>query len=230
MHIFIRSCVIDLPVSGGRVIRAHARRAHQGHGAGPRRAHQSARRLRTGGGLERHRRPDQPGAFHHSIADEHAGPARRGGSPERHAAAQERRGGIGSRRHAGIRKARPDHRHHGQFHRECQKPARRFAAGDAAARTRRADLRHRAGQPDRQRIRRRRQRRLEAHGQCAEFRPDSERRHHRTRGADADRAGRRHHPQSQRSGFHHRDASGGEREQRHGRRAPPPSSTAARCG
>ena len=45
-----------------------------------------------------------------------------------------------------------------------------------------------------------------------------ERRHRRARGADADRAGRCDHPESQRSGLHDRDALGGEREQGRRRR------------
>ena len=106
---------------------------------------------------------------------------------KRHAAAEERGGGRGARGPAGLRQARPDHRHHRQLHRQCQEPARRFAAGDAAARPRRADLRHCAGQSHRQRLRRRGQRRLEAHRQRAELGPHSERRHGRARGALAAR-------------------------------------------
>ncbi len=105
--------------------------------------------------------------------DQHARPVRASRALERQSAAEERGGGVRACRHAGVRQAGTDHRHHRQFHRQRQEPARRLAAGDAAARARWTDLRHRAGQSDRQRLRRRGQRRLEAHGQRAELRPHS---------------------------------------------------------
>ncbi len=59
--------------------------------------------------------------------------------------------------------------------------------------------------------------RLEAHGQRPELRPHSQRGDGRASGRLADRSRRRHHPQFERSGLHHRDPLGGQRQQEHGR-------------
>ena len=210
--------------------RGGARGAHQGHGADPGRANQPAGRLRTGGGPRRHRRSNQPGAFHNPVAHQYARAVGRGRARERDPAAQERGRGRSACGAAGVRQAGADHRHHGEFARERQEPARRVAPGHAAARPRRPDLRHRAGKSDRLGLRRAGQRRLEAHRQRAEFRPHPQRGDGREGGAHGARAGRCHSTESQRSGFHHRNPAGRERQQGGGGRAWRASSTGDPCG
>ena len=91
--------------------------------------------------------------------------------------------------------ARANHRRHGELHRQCQKPARRFTApGHAPARPRWTNLCSRAGNVIVSGFRSRRHRRIEAHGECAEFGAHSERCHGRAFGPVAARARRYGHP------------------------------------
>src|SRR5580704_5633052 len=87
-YVSIVISVLDLAALLAAVVRGagHAGRAHQGHGAGSRRAYQSAGRLRIGGGLERHGRPNQPGALYGAVAHQYVGPARCDGAGQRHTA------------------------------------------------------------------------------------------------------------------------------------------------
>ena len=98
-------------------------------------------------------------------------------------AAEQYRRGRGACRSAGLCQARPDDRRHRIVDRQCREPARRHAAGHAAARawtarstpSRRATSRSAGSALG--------QRRLAGLGQRAQRRPDSERRDRGARGA-----------------------------------------------
>ena len=128
---------------------AGSRRAPEGPRQHSGRARQPADRLRPRGRPRRHRRPDDADAVHDAEPDQHARAARH------HAAAASTQNmqlknvaAVMVTAHAAaVRAAGPSDRRDGFVARQCEEPARRHAADDAAEGRRRPGLRDGAGQP-----------------------------------------------------------------------------------
>ena len=184
------------------------------------RAPEPAHRLWPRGRAQRHRRHAQQHSVHQAVAASDAGAARRQ-HPRRHHPHRQRRRRHGHRQPAGVRHPGHPDRRHGVGARRCQEPARRHAAGHAAARRRRQRLCRRPGLGRDQRLPGRGRSRQD-HARRADGRPHRQRRDHRARDRFRAQPAQPGAAGAAQRRFHHRQAHR-RRDQRFHRQPTPPS-------